>query len=293
MPNVTPGKARDQRRVGLERAREILLRVFAARAHLRQRRLVDIGGVARRIDVDVAAAGVGQALDDLALDRDHVGHERVHVLVDRLRILVLEALADAVRPDQRHLGGRLGDAVRRTCIPPAARCARARSRDFTGRRCEIAVPFSCSGISQRRSAEPPLDALRVGLHGAGGGVVALDRGAETVLEIEPAHLAVADDVEADAFLQLAPRRAPPRPRCARSSAASILPSSKRARACFTASGRSRLPTTSVRMVRRSLIGPSLRALPAALMHKLCLPRRPALRLCSMAPVERGHGGGWQ
>ncbi len=194
------GKACDQRLVGLDRAREILLRILAARAHLVQRRLVDIGGVARRVDVDVAAAGVGKALDDLALDRDHVGHEGVHVLVDRLGILVREALADAVRPDQRHFGRRLCDAVNVLVF-----LERHVARELEPRLHRTAVRDRRALLVQRDFPAPQrggvLDALRVDLHGAGGGVVALHRRAETVLEIQPAHLAVTDDVETDAFLE--------------------------------------------------------------------------------------------
>jgi len=46
-----------------------------------------------------------------------------------------------------------------------------------------------------------LDSPRVGLQRRGAGVVAFDAGAKAVLEVQAAHLAVADDVEADAFLQ--------------------------------------------------------------------------------------------
>ena len=48
-----------------------------------------------------------------------------------------------------------------------------------------------------RAFNPPL----VDLEGRAVGVEALDAGTETVLEVQPAHLAVADDVEAGALLQ--------------------------------------------------------------------------------------------
>ena len=44
---------------------EIGVGILAARAHALERDLVDIGGVAGRIDLDVAAAGLDQARDDL------------------------------------------------------------------------------------------------------------------------------------------------------------------------------------------------------------------------------------
>ena len=45
------------------------------------------------------------------------------------------------------------------------------------------------------------DALGIGLDRAGAGIEALDRGAEAVLEVQPAHLAVADHVEANPLLE--------------------------------------------------------------------------------------------
>ena len=57
-------EAFDHRIVGGDRAFEIALGVLAARAHAIERDFVDIGGVARRIDLDVAAAGIDQFADD-------------------------------------------------------------------------------------------------------------------------------------------------------------------------------------------------------------------------------------
>ena len=94
---------------GLERAGEIRHRVLAARLHLLHRGLVDIGGETRRVDVDIAATGLHQAFDDLALDPHHVVDEIVEALIDAAGVLVVEALRDAIRPDQRHLGRGLGD----------------------------------------------------------------------------------------------------------------------------------------------------------------------------------------
>ena len=54
-------EAGDHRVVGVDRAREIGVGVFAARSHAFERDLVDIGGIAGRVDLDVAAAGLDQA----------------------------------------------------------------------------------------------------------------------------------------------------------------------------------------------------------------------------------------
>ena len=166
---------------------------------------------------------------------------------------MVEALADAVRADQRHLGRRLRDAgdelvflERHVARELEPRLDRPAVRDRRALLVQRHLP-----APQRGAAfDPPL----VGLQRRAAGVVALDRGAEAVLEVEPAHLAVADDVEADALLQPHRARAPRRPRSRAASSASSWPSSKRLRASITAAGRSRLPTTSVRMVRRSVIG---------------------------------------
>ena len=81
--------------VGGDRALHVARRVLAARAHALERDLVDIGGVARRIDLDVSAAGRDELADDLARDGDHIGEKGVHVRVDRLGTLPGEALGDA------------------------------------------------------------------------------------------------------------------------------------------------------------------------------------------------------
>ena len=78
----------------------------------------------------------------------------------------------------------------------------SRSRSLAGRRCDIAVPAWCSSrnvpaLAGRRAFDPAL----VGLQRRARGVETFDRRAETVLEIEPPHLAVGDDVEAGALLQ--------------------------------------------------------------------------------------------
>src|SRR6185437_16440293 len=82
--------------VGGDRAREAALRILAAGPHGGERGLVDIGGVARRVDLDVAAAGGDQLLDHLALDSDDMVEKIVEVAIGRARRLGIEALGDAV-----------------------------------------------------------------------------------------------------------------------------------------------------------------------------------------------------
>ena len=75
-----PGKSIDDGVIGTDRAIEILRRVLATRPHPVERHLVDIGGEARRVDVHIAAAGIYQISDHLALDRDHVRDRGVEAL---------------------------------------------------------------------------------------------------------------------------------------------------------------------------------------------------------------------
>ena len=186
---------------GLERAGEIRHRVFAARLHLLHRRLVDIGGEARRVDVDIAAAGLHQALDDLALDPHHVVDEIVEAFVDALRVLVVEALRDAIRPDQRDLGRGLRDLgdefiflERHVAAEPQPLLGGPAMRD---RRAGVVHLLDFPALARLRALDAPLIALDRGTVG----VEALDRRAEAVLEVQAADLAVGDDVEPDALLE--------------------------------------------------------------------------------------------
>ena len=213
MPKVTPRKVRDHRVVGLERAREIRRGSSPRCAHLRRAK-------ARRHRQCSPAHRYGRSGS-----RPRPGSRSIwrsiattsatkssRSVVDGGRGLVVEALADAVGPDQRHLGRLLRHACRRMVFlewhvarelePRLGRPAMRRPR------CRVMQ----SGMSQRCSGGAALDASLVGFERRALGVVALDRGAETVLEIKPAHLAVADHVEADALLQAHRARAPPHPR---------------------------------------------------------------------------------
>ncbi len=177
--------------------------------------------------MDVATAGLDQAFDDRSLDRHHVGDEVVQVTVDGGRGLIVEALRDAVGPDQRHLDGLLRELADELDIPRAERCAPSAQ----ARLCGAAMRHRGPGIVhlrdvpalQRRRA---LDAALVDLERGALGVIALDRGAKTVLEIEPAHLAVADHVEAGTFLQPHRGLRPRHPRRPESRRRRCCPSSK-------------------------------------------------------------------
>ena len=163
--------------VGAQRAREILHRLLAALAHRLERRLVDVRGVARLVDMHVAAAGVDQLLDHAALDRDDVVHERIHGRIDRFGTRMVEALHHAVGSDQ-------GDLDRLFCNRGHA---------------SVFIQWRIVPARERRAAG---DAPLVRAHGLGASVVAADGEAEAVLEVEAAHFAVGDDVEADALLQV-------------------------------------------------------------------------------------------
>ena len=117
---------------------------------------------------------------------------------------MVEALRDPVGPDQRNLCRRLRDLadvfvlfernVARKLEPrlggPAGRDAGAGLLQFR----HVPAPV------RRGTFDPLLVDLQRRL--AGVGVIAFDSHSETVLEIEPAKLAVSKDVEADGFLHL-------------------------------------------------------------------------------------------
>ena len=71
-------KASNQIVVGLERAPEIGDRIFAARPHRVERGTVDVGGVAGRVDMHIAASSSGEPGDHRALDLDHIGEKVLH-----------------------------------------------------------------------------------------------------------------------------------------------------------------------------------------------------------------------
>ncbi len=201
MPKVDAGIIGDHRGFRLQRASEILHRIFAARAHLRHGGVVDVSGETRRVDMDVAAAGLDQARHDLPLDRNDVGQERLHVAIDRGRVFVFEALRDAVRPDQRDFSRRLrhlaDEAVfleRNVVRKRQSRLGRPAMRH---RRAGMMHLRDIPTLPRRRT----LDALLVHFQRRAVGVIAFHRGAKAVLEIEPAHFAVGDHVEARVLLQ--------------------------------------------------------------------------------------------
>ena len=194
-------KALDDLGVGLERTREIGLRVFAARTHDVKRLLVDIGGVARLIDVHVTAAGLDQAADDLALQGHQVGHEGVLVGVDRLGLLVVKALRHAVGANEAHLH-RLGGERRHALVFFHRHVAREKyaleHRAAVRHRRALAVKVGNVPARHRLGA---LCALFVQLeYVLLGVVVTAHRQAEAVLKVEPADLAVGDHFHAGGLL---------------------------------------------------------------------------------------------
>src|SRR3989338_6290443 len=78
--------------IGIERAGKILHCFLAARAHGLQRGRIYISGVSRRINLNVAAAGLRQTSYDLTLDLHDIGHEIVHRRVNGGGVSVIEAL---------------------------------------------------------------------------------------------------------------------------------------------------------------------------------------------------------
>ena len=117
----------------------------------------------------------------------------------------------------------------------------------------------CAGMLQRRdfpalSGRRALDAPLVDVQRGAAGVVAFDRGAKAVLKVEPPHLAVGDYIKARVLLQShgpAHRLVFDRAEGIRTdravieAGAPLLP--------LEPAGRSRLPTTSVRIFLRSVL----------------------------------------
>ena len=66
------GESFDKRIVGVDGTLEVSFRVFATGAHSVQGNLIDIGGITRRVDLNVLAAGVYQFADDLPFDLNHM-----------------------------------------------------------------------------------------------------------------------------------------------------------------------------------------------------------------------------
>ena len=68
--------------------------------------MIDVGGKARRVDLNVAATGRDYfSRDHLALDGDNILEESTHAGIDVLRGLPFETLRDAIRADERQLHG--------------------------------------------------------------------------------------------------------------------------------------------------------------------------------------------
>src|SRR3954467_9652092 len=82
----------DDRVVGLDRTFHVAVRVFTARPHPFERDLVDIGCVARRIDLNIAATSLNEVANDRSGDFDYVSKEGFHIRIDGRRMLPVETL---------------------------------------------------------------------------------------------------------------------------------------------------------------------------------------------------------
>src|SRR3990172_10118882 len=76
------GAAFDKRVVRVNGALKVSLGIFAARAHSVERDLVDVRRVARRVNLDIPAAGLYQFGDHLPFDLNHVIDEVVETVID-------------------------------------------------------------------------------------------------------------------------------------------------------------------------------------------------------------------
>src|SRR5262245_40418472 len=79
--------------------RQVFVRMFATASHPLERHAIDVCGVPWGIDRDVSASCLDQPSDHVARDRDDIGQEFVHALVDIARVLEIETLGDAVRAE--------------------------------------------------------------------------------------------------------------------------------------------------------------------------------------------------
>src|SRR5581483_2210650 len=93
MPKVTSGKS------AITRLSAAIERSMTAAGSSPRARIA--AGEAGRVDADVAAAGAGQLADHRALHRDHVAEKFLGAGVHRARCVGVEALLNAVGPDQR------------------------------------------------------------------------------------------------------------------------------------------------------------------------------------------------
>jgi hypothetical protein len=132
----------------------------------------------------------------------HVVEKILHRCVHRFRVRMVEALHDAVRADERHL-----DRLRRERRDAPVFLERHVTHELEPLHHRTAVHHRRSGGAEIRHVEArerlAAGAARlVALHALTGRLVPAHCQAEAVLEVEPAQLAVGDDLQPHAFLQL-------------------------------------------------------------------------------------------
>ncbi len=210
------GHSRQSRRAvapaGGDATLEVGSRVLATGAHRAERGLVDVGGVAGLVDLDVATACCDDLLDHLPLDPHDVGGELHEVGIDVARRLMGEALGDPVRAHEGdlHRGGgerrapevlleddvaRQLQALPRRPPPGDRRPVRRGPRFHPARRGGGAVdPVTRLGIAALRRV-PLRERVEAG-----------DGTPEALLEAPPRELAVSEHREADLLLAREQRR---------------------------------------------------------------------------------------
>ena len=94
-------EALDERVICVDGSCEISLRIFAAGTHSIERNLIDVGGVTRRVDLDVFAAGFNQFGDHLSLNCDDMVDKVVEAVVSRLRSFPAKSLRHPIGADER------------------------------------------------------------------------------------------------------------------------------------------------------------------------------------------------
>jgi hypothetical protein len=184
--------------LGLDAALQALVRVLATRPHAVERDLIDIRGEARRIDMNVTAAGCDQLGYHPPLDRHDVGQEFVDILVDRLRPLPGEPLRNPIWADEAHLDRARG-CRRRKPIPfqhdvtlqAQALHDRTAGGDRRAGRIEVLLG-AVQGLVRLAPIGQSLDLLR---H-----IVSDHRVTEAFLKIAPPELPVGHDRQPDRLL---------------------------------------------------------------------------------------------
>src|SRR3989442_15354245 len=94
--------------VGLHRALHDGRWILTAATHPRQRGRIDVGRIARSIDLNIAPSGFDQAGNDATFNPDDVRQKIGNVFIDRGRVATIELRADPAWTDQSNLDGSRG-----------------------------------------------------------------------------------------------------------------------------------------------------------------------------------------